>query len=159
MLDALNARRVMPGVRQLSICSDHAHEVAALNPHEEQFAWAFIVPAKRERYLSLLQSAKGRSKLAHGLNHCGDLDMRYAKLVPVSQQHVGDIERILKQKGAPAVCHVMSSNPDIDEQDMPPRKALEETVGQTMGTLISCVPGKLAYFEFEDAGERYILEK
>jgi hypothetical protein len=130
-----------------------------MNQHEEQFARSFIVPAKRDRYLSLLESPKGRLKLAHGLNHCSDLDMRYAKLVPVGQQNVAAIEKLLKQKGAPDLCHVMSSNPEIDEQDMLLRKALEETVGQTMGTLISCVPGKLAYFEFEDAGERYILQR
>ena len=130
-----------------------------MNQHEEQFARSFIVPAKRDRYLSLLESSKGRLKLAHGLNHCGDLDMRYAKLVPVGQQNVDAIEKLLKQKGASDICHVMSSKPEIDEQDMPLRKALEETVGQTMGTLISCVPGKLAYFEFEDAGERYILQR
>jgi hypothetical protein len=130
-----------------------------MNQHEEAFALSFIVSQKRDRYLSLLESPKGRLKLAHGLNHCGDLDMRYAKLVPAGQQSVEAIEKMLKQKGAPPLCHVMSSNPAIDEQDMPLHKALEETVGQTMGTLISCVPGKLAYFELEDAGERYILER
>lgn len=130
-----------------------------MNLHEEQFARSFIVPAKRDRYLSLLESSKGRSKLAHGLDHYGDLDTRYAKLIPVSQQNTDAIEKLLKQKGAPALCHVMSSNPATDEQCMPLSKALAETVGQTMGTLISCVPGKLAYFEFEDAGERYILQR
>jgi hypothetical protein len=129
-----------------------------MNQHEEAFARSFIVSQKRDRYLSLLGSPKGRSKLALGLNHCGDLDMRKARLVPAGRQSVEAIEQMLKQKGAPALCHVMSSNPAIDGHDMPLHEALEETVGQTMGTLISCVPGKLAYFEFEDAGERYILE-
>jgi hypothetical protein len=35
--------------------------------------------------------------------------------------------------------------------------ALKETVGAQMGTLISCVPGKLGYFEDEDG--RCILER
>jgi hypothetical protein len=35
--------------------------------------------------------------------------------------------------------------------------ALKEVVGYGMGTLISCIPGRLAYFESED--ERYILQK
>ncbi len=35
--------------------------------------------------------------------------------------------------------------------------ALNETVGYQMGTLISCVPGRLAYFENEDG--RWILER
>lgn len=130
-----------------------------MNVHEEMFARNFITPKKRERYLSLLGTAKGRAKLAHALNHCGDIDMRSAKLVPVGQQYVESIEKILRQKGAPETCHVMSSNPATDEEDMPLREALKETIGRGMGTLISCIPGKLAYFEYEDAGERYILER
>jgi len=130
-----------------------------MNIHEELFATNFIVPAKRERYLELLKSAKGRSKLRFGLNHCGDIDMRYARLVPASEQYAEAILKILKQKGAPDLCHVMSSNSYIDEEDLPLRKALEETIGSGMGTLISCIPGRLAYFEFEDYGESYILER
>lgn len=34
-----------------------------MNIHEEQFAKNFIVPEKRERYLSMLDSKKGRKKL------------------------------------------------------------------------------------------------
>jgi hypothetical protein len=130
-----------------------------MNIHEEMFARNFIIPKKRDRYLSLLDTSKGRSKLAHGLNHCGDIDLRYAKLVPVDQQYTDAIEKMLRQKGAPDLCHVMSSNSNIDDEDMLLRRALEETIGMGSGTLLSCIPGKLAYFEFEDAGERYILER
>ncbi len=130
-----------------------------MNIHEEMFAHHFIKPAKRERYLALLQSEKGRSKLAHGLNHCGDLDMRYATLIPKEQQSPGFVLNLLKQKGAPELCHVMSSNYEIDEQDIPLLEALEKTMGWGSGTFISCIPGKLAYFEYEDQGERYILER
>jgi len=35
--------------------------------------------------------------------------------------------------------------------------ALKEVVGRQMGTFLSCIPGKLAYFEDEDV--RYILER
>jgi hypothetical protein len=37
--------------------------------------------------------------------------------------------------------------------------ALSETVGMDVGTLISCVAGKLAYFELEGFEGRYILER
>ena len=39
------------------------------------------------------------------------------------------------------------------------RDALSKTVGMDAGTLISCIPGKLAYFEMEGADERFILER
>jgi hypothetical protein len=38
-------------------------------------------------------------------------------------------------------------------------EALEDTVGGGMGTIISCVPGELAYFESEEQGERYICHR
>jgi len=38
-------------------------------------------------------------------------------------------------------------------------EALAKTIGLGSGTLISCSPGKLGYFELEDLGERYILER
>jgi hypothetical protein len=34
---------------------------------------------------------------------------------------------------------------------------VQPAVGRQMGTIISCIPGKLAYFEDEDG--RYILER
>jgi hypothetical protein len=130
-----------------------------LNIHEEMFARNFINPKKRDRYLSLLDTSKGRSKIAHVLDHCEDIDRRYANQVPVNQQNPNAIEKMLRQKGAPEVCHVMSTNPEIDEKEMPLGEALKKTIGMGMGTLISCIPGRLAYFEYEDAGERYVLER
>lgn len=127
--------------------------------HEEYFARCFIVSNKRDRYLSLLGTAKGRLKLAHGLNHCPDLDMRYATLIPTAQQDAEQIEKLLKQKGAPDTCYVMSSSWRTDGQTMSLHEALRATVGQAVGTLISCLPGQLAYFEFETPNERYVLEK
>jgi len=43
----------------------------------------------------------------------------------------------------------MSDNPDIDNREMSLTDALSKTVAMDAGTLISCVPGKLAYFEME----------
>ena len=133
--------------------------MAKLNPHEEQFARAFVVPEKRARYLSLLESQRGRKKLLDGLNHCHDLDPRFAKLIPSNQQSEESIENLLRQKGAPDKCHVMSDNPDIDNREMALSDALSKTVALDAGTLISCIPGRLAYFEMEGFDERYILER
>ncbi|HEX8174638.1 MAG TPA: hypothetical protein VF543_05925 [Pyrinomonadaceae bacterium] len=133
--------------------------IAKLNYHEEQFARSFIVPEKRARYLSLLESKHGRDKLLDGLNHCHDLDSRFSELIPANQQTAQSIERLLKSKGAPDVCYVMSSNPDIDNREMPLSEALTETVGMDAGTLISCIAGRLAYFELEGFDGRYILER
>lgn len=64
---------------------------------------------------------------------------------------------LLKAKGAASTCYVMSENTKLDGREMELEAALKKTVGYQMGTLISCVPGKLAYFEDEDG--RWILER
>ena len=130
-----------------------------MNSHEEQFARSFIVPKKRDRYLTLLESKKGRAALLEGFNHCPDLDPRYATLIPSNQQSATSIESLLRQKGAPDTCYVISDNRGIDGREMSLSDALAESVGWNIGTFISCVPGKLGYFELEDLGERYILER
>jgi hypothetical protein len=130
-----------------------------MNSHEEQFARCFIVPRKRARYLTLLESKRGRAKLLNGFNHCRDLDPRFAKEIPTGQQSANSIEALLRRKGAPDTCYVISDNRDIDGKEMSLPDALLETVGMDVGTLISCVPGKLAYFELEAFDGRYILER
>ncbi len=37
--------------------------------------------------------------------------------------------------------------------------ALAAVVGRGFGTILVCIPGSLAYYEGEDPGERYILER
>jgi hypothetical protein len=76
-----------------------------VNNREEQFAPSFVIPIKRERYLTLLGSTKGRRKITRDLNHCHDLDMAFCKLVPAGQQHLEAIRTILKRSlGAHAPC-------------------------------------------------------
>src|ERR1043166_4396112 len=130
-----------------------------MNSHEEQFARSFIIAKKRDRYLALLESKRGRAKLLDGFNHCHDLDPRYATLIPPNQQSDSSIESLLRRKGAPETCYVMSDNRDIDGREMSLSDALTETVGMGAGTFISCLPGKLGYFELVVLSERYILER
>ena len=114
-----------------------------MNTHEQQFAHSFIVAEKRARYLSLLESKRGRKKLLDGFYHCHDLDSRFAKPIPTSQQSAQAIERLLKSKGAPDICYVMSADSSLDNREMSLSEALMETVGGDGGTLISCIAGKL----------------
>lgn len=127
--------------------------------HEAEFVRRFVSPEKRRRHLSLLETRKGRKKLTEALDHFDDLDTRYARLVPANAQTVNQIEALLKRKGASEHCHVTSSNADIDDREMPLSNALQETVGKGFGTIISCIPGKLAYFEGEEQNQRYVLER
>jgi hypothetical protein len=130
-----------------------------MNVHEQQFAKSFITPEKQIRYLELLKSEKGRKKVRAGLYHCRDIDQRFARLLDPKDQTTEGVEQILRSKGAPERCYLFSAENDLDGREMDLSEALFEVVGSNSGTLVSCIPGKLGYFEFEDIGERYILER
>ena len=127
--------------------------------HESEFIKRFISPEKRGRYLSLVETRKGRKKFVGALDHFDVLDTRYARLLPPSIQTLVHIEALLRQKGAPECCHVISSNEDIDDREMLLSEALQQIIGRGSGSVVSCVPGKLAYFEGEEQNQRYILER
>jgi hypothetical protein len=129
--------------------------------HEEKLIKSFLLPERQSRYLSLLSASnhKNRLKLRSYLAHCQDIDMRFAFRIPSEKQKIDDIYMCLKEKGAPDTCHVLSENVQIDNLELPLKKALEETIGMGMGTFLSCIPGKLAYYEGEEPGERYICER
>ena len=47
----------------------------------------------------------------------------------------------------------------LDARTLPLKEALGLIIGVSTGTLVSCIPGRLGYFEGEDGGERFILER
>ena len=120
----------------------------------------FILEPKRRRLAEQIANPKRRAKALRALAHLRDLDPRFAERIPPAQQRPSEIAALLEQRGAPRDCYVISEfGSDIDGKTMPLREALDTIVGFGMGTLISCLPGRLAYFEGEEAGERYILER
>jgi hypothetical protein len=56
--------------------------------------------------------------------------------------------------GAPETCHVIGGPGDGEDTEL--LTALKQIVGYGIGTVLSCVPGKLAYFEGE-IRERFLL--
>jgi hypothetical protein len=125
--------------------------------HSKSIITAFIRPDRAPRYLALLGKRGGREKLRTKLAHLVDLDSRFAEPVAERDATPEALQRLLNAKGAPAECYCLSENPEIDGQDLPLTIALKRVVGSGMGTFLSCVPGRLAYFEGEEPGERYVL--
>jgi len=125
--------------------------------HEEAIVKAFILPVRRERYLEFLKSPKNRKKFIDRLAHFNHLNPKFVVNIPSNQSSSSGILKLLFGRGAGDKCWVISENSDLDGQEMDLQYALKETVGCQMGTFISCIPGKLAYFEDEDG--RCILER
>jgi hypothetical protein len=126
---------------------------------EERLLARFIVRTKRERYVEMISHPKKRQKFLRELAHFKALDPRYFISIPPNQQYPEQIAAILTQKGAPRICWVTSEDAELDEKEMPLLQALKEVVGRQMGTFLSCVPGRLAFFEGEEVGARWILER
>ena len=106
-----------------------------------------------------MQSDKGRKKLRSKLAHFADFDP--ASIVPIApnQQHPLSIHRLLADLGAGEFCSLISENADWDGLEMSLDTALKEIVGYGFGTVVNCVPGKLAYFEGEGPKHRFILKR
>jgi hypothetical protein len=120
---------------------------------------AFIVPNKKRRYVELLDTKRGRDKIRVGLDHFGDLDPRFCRRMQAGEQFLPNILQVLKSLDAPQVCYVMSSADELDGQEMDLADALQNVIGRGIGTFVSCVPGRLAYFEAEEKNERYICRR
>jgi hypothetical protein len=123
--------------------------------HEEEVVKAFILPSKRDRYLEFLKTPKKRTKFIAQLAHFKHLNPKFAFTIPGREHNPSSLLKLLGAKGAGATCWVISENSKLDAQEMDLEMALKETIGYGMGTIISCLPGKLAYFEDEEG--RYIL--
>ena len=132
---------------------------ASPQQHEELLIERLITHSKKERIKFLLQTKKGRKKLRNRFAHNIDFDPRYIKKLKPSEQTTSDILSLLLKAGSPSNCYIMSENSDIDGQLLDLEKALNKIIGFGMGSLISCIPGKLVYFEGEEAGQRFIVTR
>jgi len=130
--------------------------VQAMNPHESAFVESFIVKPRQERSLEVLASSKGRHKLTSKFDHHGRDYIASECIRPIlpRYQHPSEIAKILRGMGAPETCHVIGGERDGEDMDL--LTALKEVVGYGTGRVLSCIPGKLAYFEGE-VRERFLL--
>jgi hypothetical protein len=127
-----------------------------MNPHESAFVESFIVKPRRERAMELLASSKHRHKFTSKFDHHGRDYFMPECILPIEprHQHPPDISHMLRAMGAPQMCHVIGG--EHDGEDVELLAALKQIVGYGTGTVLSCVPGKLAYFEGE-VRERFLL--
>ena len=125
--------------------------------HERRLIQSFILPQRQNRYLELLAKPERRKDITRSLAHFKHLDMRYAFRIPAACRLRPGILELLKSKGAPDSCYVLSENKEIDGKEMSLPEALEFVFGRGIGAFLSCIPGKLAYFEDEE--DNFVLER
>jgi len=104
--------------------------------------------------LNCFDIPKRRKDITRSLAHFKHSDERYLIGIAPREQNPSDI---LRSKGAPEICYAVSEDDELDGKEIDLTHALETVIGRGIATLLSCIPGKFAYFEDEDC--RSILER
>jgi hypothetical protein len=124
---------------------------------ELQLIAAFVKRSKRDRYRELLSNPRLRHKFINLLPHFADFDPMYRLPIPSNRLFVENIRIELKKRRSPDIVLAISEDPSLDQKELTLVEALKQIVGSGMGTVLSCIPGRLAFVETED--ERFILER
>jgi hypothetical protein len=125
--------------------------------NEQSIIAAFVKGSKRDRYREIVSDQRLRHKFTHQFAHFTDFDPEYRLSIPSNKLFVDNIARELHKRHSPAIVFAISEDPGLDQKELPLVEALKRTVGRGMGTILSCIPGRLAFVETED--ERFILER
>jgi hypothetical protein len=122
--------------------------------HEVAFVRAFIRKERVERWLDFLASPKRRANFLHRLADARDL--RPGCMVRFASSS-GEMLAALRSRGAPPHCHVISEIDSLDGLFIDLSGAMAQVYGAGLGTILSCVPGRLAFYQGERVEDRCLL--
>jgi len=54
---------------------------------------------------------------------------------------------------------MIASNSELDGRDMPLRAALDAVIGMGNGAFLSCIPGRLGFYEYAEMKSSFILSR
>jgi hypothetical protein len=130
-----------------------------MNDHERGFVEFLAEPSKR-RVLTLLEMGqKRRRQLRSMLDHEIVLDQSCCEHLGGAGAFADAVEATLCGRGAPPTCFVIAANSKLDGRDMPLRDALDAVIGMGSGAFLSCIPGRLGFYEYEEMKSSYILSR
>ena len=121
-----------------------------MNPEqatEQATIRAFVVRPRQGLYLALLSDDKGRGRLTERLLSGRDLDPEALLPIPDGERKPQQVAERLQKLGAGDRCHVISANAAIDGRGADLGETLKQVVGKGKPTMVSCVTGRLGYFE------------
>jgi hypothetical protein len=125
--------------------------------NEHSLIAALVKRNKRDRYREILSSERLRHKFTNQLAHFTDFDPKYRVPIPSNKLFIENIALELQKRHSPSIVFAISEDPALDHKELPLLEALRLTIGRGMGTVLSRIPGRLAFVETED--ERFILER
>jgi len=118
----------------------------------------FVVKHRQPRYLALLAKPNawggyGFGGLAHFVDN---LDPRFCKQIPSSEQYTDAILSKIKALTPATECYIMHESRELDGQWMDLKEALNKILGSNTGALIIVDNGTIIYHESETMKHRYI---
>lgn len=120
---------------------------------------SFCTPQKRDRYLSLIKSKRSKFLGYLGSRLTFGFDERFLIQIESNNHRPDYINSFLVKNGAKNECYIISENPDLDGNCVLLAIALEQVVGSSTPTIVSCIPNRLLYYEGESLKERFFCVK
>ena len=127
--------------------------------HEAAFAKAFLPSEKRARFIQILAQPRRRKEMLVQLNGHLSYLRAYAMEVPGEQDFPDALVTLLRAKGAGPTCYVIVDGLKADGWELPLREALMLICMHRSGAILSCLPGRLAYYKPESPAAGIILER
>ncbi len=131
---------------------------------ETDFVKAFVHRSQQDRCILQLSASKKRRDFLDTLCHKYEkvFDDRFMQKIADADAKPGTLLTLLQKHGAPDTCYAISESREIDGRSLPLAEALETCVDHGFPTILSCIPGRLAYFEAElvrGGAPRYLLKR
>ncbi len=127
--------------------------------HEVAFVQAFLASPKRARWAQFLASPKRRWEILGRLGRHLPYLPELATEVPETQDFPTELEKLLRARGAGDTCHMIVDGLKLDGREVPLSQALHEICMHPSGAVLSCLPGRLAYYRPAAPNAGVILER
>lgn len=127
------------------------------NSHERKAAESFLSKETAIRFATLCSDPKGREKLRKYLGQGLKFRVEAVIPIPASKQVSESIHSELLARGAPDECFLISESSKLDGKKMKLKLALDIVVAGGFVSIVSCIPGVLAFYEGEGRSSGCIL--
>lgn len=130
-----------------------------MNEHERGFLDFLAEPTKRRMATLLELGGKRRRDVQALLDHSVRLHPLSCKHLAGSDAEAGAVAATLRKLGAPPTCFVVSADSDLDGRELPLGDALNAIIAKGNGAFVSCIPGRLGFYEYEDMKSSFLLSR
>lgn len=130
-----------------------------MNDHERGLLVFLAEPSRRRIETLLALGDKRRADARSLLHNAIHLDRRYAQHLAGRDAFSASVEAMLRKRGAPATCYVFAAGSNLDGRELPLGDALNAIIGTGNGAFVSCIPGRLGFYEYASMKSSYLLQR